>query len=55
VSLLDVRHVDVQRVYSARQLTDVYLLALAVPRRMSGDLDHAIRPDAVRGHVRNIW
>lgn len=50
VSLLDVRHVDVQRVYSARQLTDVYLLALAVQH--GGCLvtfDHAIRPDAVRG------
>jgi hypothetical protein len=50
LSVLDSRHVDLTRVHGARQLTDVYLLALAVQR--DGRLvtfDRAISLDAVRG------
>ena len=32
LSVLDANHVDLARVHGARQLTDVYLLALAVQR-----------------------
>jgi uncharacterized protein len=52
-ALLDTRLVDLQRVHSARQLTDVYLLALAV--RHGGSLltfDQSISADAVRGATR---
>ena len=53
ISALDVDLIDVRRIHSARQLTDVYLLALAV--RRGGCLvtfDKSINIDAVRGATR---
>ena len=53
ISLLDAKLVDLRRVHSARQLTDVYLLALAV--RHGGSLvtfDQSINVDAVCGATR---
>lgn len=50
VSVLDARHVDRTRIHGAQQLTDVYLLALAVAHR--GRLvtfDRSVVIDAVAG------
>ncbi len=50
ISLLDAQLIDATRIHGPRQLTDVFLLALAV--RHGGFLltfDHSIAVDAVRG------
>ncbi len=50
VSLLDAKHIDPTRIHGANQITDTYLLALAVAH--GGRLvtfDRAIVPDAVIG------
>lgn len=50
VSLLDVKHIERTRIHGASQITDTYLLALAVAH--GGRLvtfDRAIIPDAVPG------
>lgn len=50
VSVLDARHVDRTRIHGAQQLTDVYLLTLAVAHR--GRLvtfDRSVVIDAVAG------
>ncbi len=50
VSLLDARVADSARILGPRQLTDVYLLALAVRRKgQFVTFDGAVTPDAVRG------
>ncbi len=50
LSLLDPAVVDYQRVHSSRELTDLYLLALAVKRAgMLVTFDHAISLEAIRG------
>ncbi len=54
VSLLDARIADSARIHGPRQLTDVYLLALAV--RHGGrfvTFDAAVSPEAVRGAGKN--
>ena len=49
-SLLDSTLVDSQRLLSARQVTDVYLLALAVAHGMRFvTLDRSVSPNAVLG------
>jgi toxin-antitoxin system PIN domain toxin len=50
VSLLDPRIADTARILGPRQLTDLYLLALAVRRRgRFVTLDRAVSPGAIRG------
>ncbi len=54
MSLLDPRIVDWARIHGPRQLTDIYLLALAV--RHSGQFvtfDESIAREAVKGGGRN--
>ena len=54
VSLLDARIADAARIHGPRQLTDVYLLALAV--RNGGrfvTFDASVSPEAVRGAGKN--
>ena len=52
VSVLDQAVIDPARVHSPRQVTDAYLLALAVARGGSFvTFDRAITPNAVRGAV----
>jgi len=53
-SLLDARVVDSARIHGPRQLTDLYLLALAVRRRgQFVTFDSAVSRDAVRGAERH--
>ena len=50
ISLIDDRLFDTERVVGHRQLTDVYLLGLAVKRRgILATFDHKIPVDAVKG------
>jgi toxin-antitoxin system PIN domain toxin len=50
LSALDARYIDPTRIHGARQITDVYLLALAVAHggRLA-TFDRGISPDAVAG------
>ena len=53
ISLLDAQLVDLRRVHGARQLTDVYLLALAVHHGgYVVTFDQSVNVDAVRGATR---
>ena len=54
ISLLDPGLVDSARIHGPRQLTDIYLLALAVRRKgCFVTFDASVPPDAVKGARRN--